>query len=132
MGGDSAGGHLALGLMSHISHPHPGLARLESSGNGLRGVMLVSPWVTFDQNAPSFTSNKSKDNLTRRGLEKWSNAYMSSAEDDFYNAPLSAPGEWWQNLPAESVLVLAGADELMVDDIRDITQKLKVSILPAL
>lgn len=107
IGGDSAGGNLALGLLSLLLHPHPSITTtLQTPVQSLKGVLLVSPWVNFDQSASSFTINRLKDNLTSRGLRKWSDAYMGSAQPDNFNTPLNAPADWWRNLPADGVLVL--------------------------
>lgn len=44
--GDSAGGNLTLGLISHLLHPHPDVPKVELSGP-LATTILISPWVKF-------------------------------------------------------------------------------------
>jgi len=36
---------------------------------------------------------------------------------DEYNQPIMAPPSWWQGFPVEEVLIVAGNDEIFVDDI---------------
>jgi acetyl esterase/lipase len=44
-------------------------------------------------------------------------AHPHSENADEYNQPIMAPPSWWQRLPAEEVLIVAGKDEVLVDDI---------------
>lgn len=126
VGGDSAEGNLVLGLISILSHDHPCLSGLQSHGESFKDAVLISPWVTFDQNAASFGTNRLKDNVTAKGLKKWSDAYLDLHQSDFFNTPLGAPEGWWRNLPFDRILILAGGDELFVDDICDMASKMKV------
>ncbi|KAI1413040.1 Alpha/Beta hydrolase protein [Hypoxylon sp. FL1857] len=125
VGGDSAGGNLTIALLSHLAHPHSKIPALGDPGRGFKGALLLSPWVTFDQSAEAFDRNKMKDCLSLQGLKSWSRALMGSAPDDNYNTPLDAPSDWWQDIKAGKVLILAGEDELLVDDIMLFAEKLK-------
>lgn len=125
LAGDSAGGHLALGVLSHISHPHESIPPLELP-RPLRGVLLLSPWVSFDMTFASYATNRHKDILGPSVLERWADSFMGSAPPDNYNQPDRAPAEWWKDLLAEEVLVVAGADEVLVDSIRDLGRKIEV------
>jgi len=127
VGGDSAGANLALALASHILHPHPQVPKLSLTDEFFKGIVLISPWVTFDQTAPAFERNAKKDTLVRTALRNWSDAFMGHAERDNYNSPLDASPDWWDGIPAEDILVLTGADELFVDDITEFAKKLQVS-----
>ena len=51
---------------------------------------------------------------------------MGTAIRDNYNSPLDAPVDWWSTLPASRILLVAGADELFVDDIVEFAHKLSV------
>jgi hypothetical protein len=48
LGGDSAGGNLALGVLAHVIKPHPDvplIARGEAGGEKrFKGVFVLSPW----------------------------------------------------------------------------------------
>jgi acetyl esterase/lipase len=88
----------------------------------LRALVLTSPWVSFSTAAPAFTRNVTKDLITIYTGRKWSVAFMGSEPPheenaDAYNQPIMAPAEWWTGLPVEEVLIVAGKDEILVDDI---------------
>ncbi|KAL6233234.1 hypothetical protein BDW75DRAFT_232132 [Aspergillus navahoensis] len=123
LAGDSAGGNLALALMSHILHPQPSVKPIELSGQ-LAGVSLMSPWVTFDTKSDSMRTNRGSDVLAIPALNKWAGIFKGDAVSDPYLEPLSAPEHWWQSFPAQKVLVLAGADEIFVDDIQHFAKQL--------
>ncbi|KAH0365394.1 alpha/beta hydrolase fold protein, partial [Aureobasidium melanogenum] len=122
--GDSAGGNLSLALLSHLSHPHPTIPPLPLSSS-LKGLALISPWVTFSQQADAFTRNAYKDCLNPVALTHWTNEFLAKAAQDNYNAPLTAPESWWADIPVEEVLVTGGEDEVLVDDIAAMNKKLK-------
>ncbi|KAI9835657.1 MAG: hypothetical protein M1837_003684 [Sclerophora amabilis] len=122
--GDSAGGHMAAGTMSHISHPHPHIPALEISEN-LRGAVLLSPWVDFDTNATSMTRNGLKDLIHPDTLNVYARSYMGCASVDQYNQPGTASAEWWASLKIDDILVVAGKDEVLLDGINRFAEKLK-------
>jgi acetyl esterase/lipase len=126
LGGDSAGGNLALAILSQILHPRNDVPSISLGNEKFKGVVLSSPWVTFDQTAPAFKINAKKDILYGPVLKKWSDAFVGAAPRDNFTYPLDAAPEWWSDLPADETLVLAGGNELLVDDIKDFTDKLKV------
>ncbi|OJJ66155.1 hypothetical protein ASPBRDRAFT_201253 [Aspergillus brasiliensis CBS 101740] len=123
LAGDSAGGNLALALLSHILHPHPRVEPVHLPGK-ISGVALLSPWVTFDTSAESMQTNRYRDVLAVPALESWAAMFQGSAPSDPYQEPLKAPKDWWLGLPANKVLVIAGADELFVDDIQEFAAQL--------
>ena len=55
---------------------------------------------------------------------------MGSAKQDAYNQPFCAPSSWWKDLSTktQSILITAGADEVLVDDIKAFTDKIKVGL----
>ncbi|KAH7394556.1 putative acetyl-hydrolase [Pyrenochaeta sp. MPI-SDFR-AT-0127] len=128
LGGDSAGANLALAVLSHLMHPHPSLPAFAPSvsDNKLKGVFLISPWVTFSQTSQSLQSNASKDVLDAKVLKQWSEAYMSNANTDEYNTPSHAITEWWDDVPVENMLVTTGGDELFRDDILEFGHRIQV------
>lgn len=126
--GDSAGGNLTLALLSHLSHPHPTIPPLKLSGK-LRGVVLMSPWVSFQLKDPSCTTNVRKDLLSIATLTRWGEAFMGTpsphkASVDFYNQPLMAPEAHWRDVAAEEILIVGGKDEVLVDSIVQMSRKL--------
>lgn len=126
VGGDSAGGNLLGALLLHLSHPHPEVPALSLAGN-LAGAIFVSPWITFQTDSASFTRNRRKDIVAPAALIKWSKAFLGRSVRDNYTHPVDAPAESWKGVHAEKVAFVAGANELFVDDIRTLVEKVKVS-----
>ncbi|KAH0537355.1 hypothetical protein FGG08_005834 [Glutinoglossum americanum] len=124
--GDSAGAHLSIALLSHMTHPHPGVPKIEATEN-FRGAALLSPWVTFDISAPSMKLNQNKDCLKDTVLQYWGDQFMGEAKADPYNQPLTASSDWWSALTVDEILIVAGRDELLIDDIREFAKKLEMS-----
>jgi acetyl esterase/lipase len=75
LAGDSAGGHMALSLISHLLHPHSDVSKVELS-EPLAGVILVSPWVKFATDDDSVKRNMTSDYVTAAAATRWSNAYL--------------------------------------------------------
>ncbi|BAE66241.1 unnamed protein product [Aspergillus oryzae RIB40] len=47
LGGDSAGGNLAVGVLSHLSSPHEAIAKLDVQ-EPLAGTVLIAPWTSLE------------------------------------------------------------------------------------
>lgn len=118
IGGDSAGGNLALALLAHIKQPHPLVPNLEqvSVDNKLKGALLISPWVSNTLTATSYEENFKKDFLNREALEKFIRLWAPKQEmwADF----LQAPAGLLVGLPVERVLLTVGGFEVFRDDVR--------------
>jgi acetyl esterase/lipase len=127
---DSAGANLALSLLSHITHPHPsGTVPKVELKNPIAGAVFISPWVEFHTDAPSYTTNKYKDCIGTGGLSQWSSAFLGepyphASKRDYYNQAVTAPESWWEGLPVDKVLVVAGEEEVFLDDIVKFEKKL--------
>lgn len=115
IGGDSAGGNLVLGILSHIAHPHPGISEGFIPDEPFAGALIHCPWVTFDQTWPSIERNKHKDSVPLLPNSVHAKYFLGDAPSDNYNEPLSAPPEWWAGLNARMLLLLSGEDDIMVD-----------------
>ena len=128
MGGDSAGGNLALGLVSHLLHPHPEIAAIKIE-QPLRAAILMSPWVSFSTDWPSSKGNAQKDLVVNDLADVWSTAFLAGRERDGWNEPLSASGHWWQGLEnvVSEVLVQGGADEILIDSIKELAKRLEAA-----
>jgi acetyl esterase/lipase len=109
-----------------MKQAHSDVPSVSTEQDSFRGLALVSPWVTFDQTAPAFEANKQKDVLSGPALQKWSDAFMGRAPRSVYNTPLDADPDWWKGVPARSTLLLAGENEIFVDDILTFREKFKV------
>jgi hypothetical protein len=49
---------------------------------------------------------------------------------DFYNQPITAPSSWWENLSVESILIVAGEEEVLIDGITEFEKKLAAGLPP--
>ena len=128
--GDSAGGNLALALVSHLRHPHPLVPSVDLpklSSKPFRGLFLMCPWVCFDSDSRSMKKNEVSTYFSQKVLYFAKLRYLGDFEEDVYTTPSLAPPEWWENLPFESIGVVAGEFETFLDDITSFVQKLKVS-----
>ncbi|KAL3455601.1 Alpha/Beta hydrolase protein [Aspergillus heterothallicus] len=115
--GDSAGASLCLAILSHISHPSGDVPRLELR-EPLKALVCLSPWVSFRHDWPSVEYNKYKDIDASEVTERWSRAYLDGRPSNYYIEATDAPGSWWEGAWVEQTLVLAGADEVLLDPIR--------------
>ena len=136
--GESAGGNLVLSVLSHILHPPQGsdVPRVALK-TPLRGAFLCSPWVSFDTNYNSNSTNANKDILIEKVLLKWGSMYVGGSKDqilvnkdqsgDGYIEPLQNGPDWWQgmNKVVKSILVWAGEDEVLLDSIREFEGKFR-------
>lgn len=115
LGGDSAGGNLAVGVLSHLAHPHPAVAKLDLS-EPLGGLALIAPWTSLDSQ-PSENLDCRGDIITPYVAGPWSRAYLGDSNRDYYTDPSTAPSTWFRDFPVEKVLILAGQNEIMLRDI---------------
>lgn len=129
LAGDSAGGNMALAVLSHISHPLPELPALKfDHEKRLKALVLIAPWVSFAPVNPSCMENKGKDIMTESMAIKWGQDYLSGKPSSVYAEALTAPAEWWKDAKVEQLLTVAGGDELLVDAISQWVEKFKVSL----
>lgn len=119
------GGHLTLGILSHISHPHPKIPPLLPLASPFRAIVLLTPWAAFSP-TPSFDKYKNRDIINETLGNKWSQAFLGNAPPDPYNEPLTAEAEWWRGVPAEEILVVASTTECLTDTVKAMGDKLKV------
>lgn len=128
IGGDSAGANLAIGVLSHMMHPHKDITPLDMGGGRLGSAILLAPWCTFRTDYPSGTYNAKKDFLPASAGNRWSESFLGGKDRDGYNEPLSASEDWWNGLEGvvKEILICGGADELLVDPIRELGTKYKV------
>lgn len=118
-----------LGIISHISHPHPQIPPLHLSAP-FKGILLLTPWVSFESSASSSGERcKNRDIVNHEIASKWSSAFLGEQERDEYNEPLTAKAAWWEGLKAkaEEILLVASEDECLTDDVAKMGEILKVS-----
>lgn len=135
LGGDSAGGHIGLCLISHLLKAHPALDAPPQLSTPLAGLLLISPRVTNKTDAPSFEFKR--DALTGETFRRWiasfrANSPISTEEglsaDGVYTEPLLASHDWWTNLPSQVVnrmFISAGNNECIRDNIVAFREKME-------
>ena len=71
-------------------------------------------------------SNAKKDVVTTAMGKKWSSTFLDGLPYDGYNQPLSVPAAWWDGLDGmvRDILIVAGADEILVDCIVELAARL--------
>ncbi|WZH42191.1 Alpha/Beta hydrolase protein [Fusarium acuminatum] len=77
IGGDSAGGQLAVQLLSHLLQPQPTVPRVMLPVP-LAGAFLVSPWVARSTDDPSFIQNSALDMLSKPIVEAFTKELLGS------------------------------------------------------
>jgi acetyl esterase/lipase len=124
--GDSAGGNLTAAILLHSAQPHPEVTPLDFGGDSLAGAFLISPWITFDTTAQSMTRNLCTDYICLKSLSRASASFTNGVEDN-YSLPLKAAAESWKGIKVKALGIVAGGYEVMLDDIVNFAEKVKVS-----
>lgn len=128
LGGDSAGGNLAAAVVLHCMQPSHHVAPLTavSPTSRFKGLLLLSPWVSFDTTFPSFTKSPGKDYIQAETEKGWSDCYVGQGEPCIYNEPGLASATQWKDIPVQDILVTAGADEVLIDGITKWVEDIQV------
>ncbi|KAI9447585.1 hypothetical protein H4582DRAFT_2137212 [Lactarius indigo] len=110
--GDSAGGNLALQTVAQLLHPHPSLPSPPVGPLCLGWLLLLSPWMEFRTDAPSYTRNAARDVLP---------LCMGDELRAHPEPAFAAASGWWRGLGrvTEPVLVVAGEHEALLDRIEE-------------
>ncbi|PBK63500.1 alpha/beta-hydrolase [Armillaria solidipes] len=124
LGGDSAGGNLALQLLSHILHPLPSIEIAHATR--LRGLLLVSPLVgvkrTFEMPFPQLEALHKRDYLPAEFHREVCLTFLKDVPegDIAYADGLAAPEEWFK--PSDEsvgrILVTAGEWDFLEENTR--------------
>jgi acetyl esterase/lipase len=135
IGGDSAGGHLALSLLSHVMHQYPDetFPALGLSAP-LSGCFLVSPLVSLDLDTLSYRENLHADLLSIPVIRDWGEDLFKGSP--FSNEKLNGKGwgmalsgdkDWWNRLGriVQRVYLVGGGEELFRDHIIEFGDRLK-------
>lgn len=125
LGGDSAGGNLVGGVLSHLAHTHPEIKPIKLSGAQIKGAIMLSPWTSLDSEFPDQIIDSRGDIITEYVAAPWAGAYLGSAARDFYTDLSRAPTEWYAAFPVERMLVCAGGTEIMLPLLEDLAGKIK-------
>lgn len=131
--GDSAGGHLAAVLLSHLNHPSGDIEPLRLS-EPLRGICLISPFLSFDYKKESYQTLADYDYLTLEHMKELNENFKpiglsdQEAIRDPYLSPLDAPQEWWKNSAVSSILLVVGSWEVFLDDCVAFRERLQEAV----
>jgi acetyl esterase/lipase len=123
VGGDSAGGNLTLQLASHLLHPLPSIPAPPKLSEPLAGALLISPWVAYNVDAPSYVRNEGKDLLLSSSYKFMADLVNLGVTPELKHhvEPASAPASWWSGLDRvyPRILITAGEHEGLFDQIID-------------
>lgn len=125
--GDSAGGNLALALLSHMLHPVESVAPYPPTSR-IGGVFLMSPWVSLTGDTGSHLANDSSDIVGAKTLAYCGRKALEGVPDSLrvYLETLKVPDTWFRGIDelVSRILVTAGAAECLRDDIIQVSHKL--------
>ncbi|KAF3013374.1 hypothetical protein E8E15_003913 [Penicillium rubens] len=124
LGGDSAGGNLVGGVLSHLAHPHAEIDSLQLHSN-LGGAVMIAPWTLLEKDFPEIEIYHGGDIITTAVAGPWSAAYIGAGKRDYYTDLSTAPADWFTTFPVNSVLITAGGNEIMLPLIQDFAAKFK-------
>jgi acetyl esterase/lipase len=127
LSGDSAGGNLALGVLSHLLHQHPSIDPIRID-KALQGAILISPWVDPSTTRPAFSTNYMSDIIAIPAIKRWVPNFLNGAAPDEYSFPsVNLSEEWFQGLPSivERILIWGGGGEVLIDSIEELGQVLE-------
>lgn len=124
--GDSAGGHLLLGLALHLRHPNPRVPPLSFKGR-FAGAAVVSPWLNLHADPEDMAVCERQDVIERRAVKRWAANWLCGAPSDCWNDPLTAPADWWADVPIDGVFLAYGEDELLRDGCAALAEVLKTA-----
>ncbi|KAJ3993242.1 Alpha/Beta hydrolase protein, partial [Lentinula boryana] len=138
--GDSAGGNLVAQLLLHMVHPLPlPFPPLDlPPGARLRGVYMMSPWVSLSDPDQWGSSIHTKDNdiIIYKTGRRWGDTYVNNIGNGIlsnvslaqllpYAEPILAPNNWYSNLPeiVNRILVSAGKEERLLNQVQALFDK---------
>ncbi|KAJ6026169.1 alpha/beta hydrolase fold protein [Penicillium canescens] len=111
--GDSAGGNLCLAILSHLKH------RLEDIPELIVNEPLKGQFFyPLGHDWPTAMLNKDKDIDAQEVTSRWSQLYLNGRASNNFVEAVDASEEWWVDIQVEQTLVLAGADEVLLDPIK--------------
>ncbi|GAM36068.1 hypothetical protein TCE0_018f04870 [Talaromyces pinophilus] len=134
IGGDSAGGHLALSLLSHLHHPRPEDDLSINLDSHLCGCFVVSPLLSLNSlTTRSYRQRFSVDSLSYKTIREWGSHLIdySPWREEIsqglgWGMALDVPESWWQDLKiVDHILVTGGHEELFRDHIAQFVEVLR-------
>lgn len=126
IGGDSAGGNLALSILAHIRSPHPDIEALQTDDGRpfkLLGAFILSPRIDNDGVTPSFEYNRGKDYLRPTVMQQIVDNWAPT--NDVWAEPGKGDEHFWSEVGSQNVLLVAGEYEIFLDDVKRMAKLLK-------
>ncbi|KAL7822707.1 alpha/beta-hydrolase [Trichoderma gracile] len=132
VGGDSAGGNMAMQLLHHIIEPHAEASRI-SLTEPLSAVFLVSPWLSCEVSSASFLEHDGNDMLSvaiMRSLATDARApedLTSSEDGGNWAEPLDCRGAWLNKLDTavKRLHITVGEREVLADQGKALAKTIK-------
>lgn len=127
--GDSAGGNVILGLLSHMLHPLDSIRPMISPALAPFGsVYLMSPWVCLQSSSASIINDAGDDVLSGISITQAGTQFMEAVPADrrTYVQPVNAPEGWFDALDSivGRMLMTTGNVDLFRDDISQLSETL--------
>lgn len=124
VGGESAGGHLALSFLLALTEttlPKPG------------GSLLLCPWSNLTNESPSFKRDRYKDALNKHLLDRAVNTFIPRDLSGHlpplaivnFTRPFTGRQTWKQVLPAHSWISIGGHD-IFLDDTHNLVHQARL------
>lgn len=118
IGGDSIGANLCLAVLAHLREPHPLLRPIfEGEQRKLRGAFCVSPKCTKNSRVPGLSYRSLKDVVDAQIVDVIG-ANWEPTCDDVWAIPMARGAEFWGDVMAERLLIVAGLDEIYIDHVK--------------
>lgn len=130
LAGDSAGGNLVAGVLSHLYKPHPDIKPV-NIGEPLGGSILISPWTLMDKEFKGFDIDSRGDIITEAIAPPWAGSYVGVSTRDYYTDLSHADQDWYRGIGQKTrrVLMLAGQNEILLPVIEKVAETWKVIFL---
>ncbi|MCJ1400964.1 hypothetical protein MMC11_004175 [Xylographa trunciseda] len=113
LGGDSAGGNMVFGLLSHLLHPHPAIKPLKLT-TPIRAAFAGSPVASFNTDWASDL----QDPAPASTVKAWLVNYLGRSATDRWNDPSKTDVAWWSGVDTvvRQILITIAAKEMMASD----------------
>ncbi|KAJ6506142.1 Alpha/Beta hydrolase protein [Mycena vulgaris] len=126
--GDSAGANLALQLISQMLHPRDNVPEVRPP-SPIGGLCLISPWASLTIDSKSFAEFDGIDTMTPYALGQAGMEILSGfpEADATFAEPAKASEMWFKGVNGlvRRILITAGSNECMRDDILQVGDRLK-------
>ncbi|KAG6027951.1 hypothetical protein E4U41_000811 [Claviceps citrina] len=140
LGGDSAGGNLVAGVLSHLTHRHAAIDELTLTGP-LAAAVMMAPWTAMNEPDARLAGDDGGDVITKAPLGHWARNYMggggatatmatTATTPDYYTDASRAPSGWFRGLPVNQILVMAGQHEYLLPQIDAFVRTLQTGYGP--